>query len=105
MNYKAITTLKKADTEGRVPEHTLDQYIRSELSQQLIKALTPHLPINRNDHMQVPSENTVDFSTELIFLQPHQWEQLKQSLNGSLDSLLPEQQFAIRQLIDEVEKE
>jgi hypothetical protein len=103
MNYKAITTLRKADTEGRVPQHTLDQYIRSELSQQLIKALTPHLPINSNERTQV--EGTVDFTTELIFLQPHQWQQLKQSLNGSLDSLLPEQQFVIRQLIDEVEKE
>jgi hypothetical protein len=103
MNYKAITTLRKADTEGRVPQQTLDQYIRSELSQQLIKALTPHLPINSNEQTQV--EGTVDFTTELIFLQPHQWQQLKQSLNGSLDSLLPEQQFVIRQLIDEVEKE
>ncbi|GAB3025957.1 hypothetical protein [Spirosoma pulveris] len=107
MNYKAITTLKRADTEGRIPHHTLDQYVRNELAQQLIKALKPTLAIDR-----LPPETAsaglvtplmVDFTTELFILKPDQWQQVKNSLTASVNSLPPDQQRLIQQLIDEVE--
>ena len=72
MNYKAITTLKKADTDGRIPQPTLDQYIRSDLASQLIKALTPALSIDRVDQStpsaSLVNQPTVDFTTELFIL-------------------------------------
>ncbi|GAB4011929.1 hypothetical protein GCM10028808_26800 [Spirosoma migulaei] len=104
MNYKLTTTLKKADTEGRIPAYTLDQYIRQELSQQLIARLTPHLPIDRSTDFLHTNQETVDFTTELIFLKPHQWQQVKQALTGTLESLPPEQQCSVQQLISEVDQ-
>ncbi|MFD2935847.1 hypothetical protein [Spirosoma flavum] len=107
MNYKATTTLKKADTDGRVPEHTLDQYVRSELSQQLINALKSTLSINRSDRISesdhLMNQTTVDFTTELVILKPLQWQQLKDSLSGSIQSLAIDRQMAIRQLIADVD--
>ncbi|MCX6214372.1 hypothetical protein [Spirosoma sp.] len=107
MNYKAITTLKKADTEGRIPHHTLDQYVRNELAQQLIKALKPTLAIDRptpetaSSGLETPL--MVDFTTELFILKPDQWQQVRNSLNASANTLPPDQQRLIRQLIDEIE--
>ena len=107
MNYKAITTLKRADTEGRIPQHTLDQYVRHDLAAQLVKALTPALSIDRVDASSPaasPSgQLTVDFTTELFILNSSQWQQLKSSLSTSVASLPIDQQQFIRQLIDEIE--
>ncbi|MVM30810.1 hypothetical protein GO755_12280 [Spirosoma sp. HMF4905] len=104
MNYKLTTTLKKADTEGRIPAYTLDQYIRSELSQQLINQLIPHLSIARTDNPANTNQEIVEFSTELILLKSHQWQQVKQSLTGALESLSPDQQISLQKLILEVDQ-
>ncbi|GAB3799135.1 hypothetical protein GCM10028819_21800 [Spirosoma humi] len=107
MTYKAITTLKKTDTEGRIPAYTLDQYVRSELSRQLIDAVKPQLLIHRSDQVSgidpLESLPIVAFTTELILLKPEQWQLLKKSLGDSFDSLPSDQQQALQQLIDEVE--
>jgi len=107
MNYKAITTLKKADTEGRIPEYTLDQYIRGELCRQLIDAVKSRLLIDRTDRIgeviYSVNQETVDFTTEMILLKPLQWQQLKASLTGSIDSLPLDQQLTLRRLIDDVD--
>lgn len=107
MNYKAITTLKKADTEGRIPHHTLDQYVRNELAQQLIKALKPALAIDRptpeTASASLANSLMVDFATELFILKPNQWQQVKNALNESVDTLPPGQQRLVQQLINEVE--
>lgn len=107
MNYKAITTLKKADTEGRIPQHTLDQYVRHDLAAQLVKALTPALSIDRIDQSEssanLSSQLTVDFTTELFILNPSQWQQLKDSLSTSIASSPVDQQRFVWQLIDEIE--
>lgn len=107
MTYKAITTLKKTDTEGRIPAYTLDQYVRSELSQQLIDAVKPRLLIHRSDQISESDHPAgspvVTFTTELILLKPEQWQQLKKSLSGSFDSLSSDQQHVLQQLIDDVE--
>lgn len=107
MNYKAITTLKKADTEGRIPQHTLDQYVRHDLASQLVKALTPALSIDRIDagspSASLADQRTVDFTTELFILNPGQWQRLKSSLSASVDSLPIDQQQFIWQLISEIE--
>jgi hypothetical protein len=76
------------------------------LSSQLIKALTPHLPISRLDQSgHTANHNTVDFTAELVCLEPNQWQQLKESLNGHLNLLPTAQQLVIRQLIAEVDHE
>lgn len=107
MNYKAITTLKKADTEGRIPPHTLDQYVRSDLAAQLMKALTPTLAINRvasgSSSTSLTNPLTVDFTTELFILGSSQWQKVKASLGASAASLSTDQQQFVRQLIDEIE--
>ncbi|AKD55099.1 hypothetical protein [Spirosoma radiotolerans] len=107
MNYKAITTLKKADADGRIPQHTLDQYVRSDLAFQLMKALTPTLSIDRVDQgtssANPATSLMVDFTTELFILNPCQWQHLKDSLSAAVDALPMDQQRFIQRLIDEVE--
>lgn len=107
MNYKAITTLKKADTDGRISQHTLDQYVRSDLAFQLMKALTPTLSIDRIDQsttsVNPANQLTVDFTTELFILTPRQWQYLKDSLNASVDALPIDRQRLIRRMIDDIE--
>ncbi|MBD2756494.1 hypothetical protein [Spirosoma validum] len=99
MNYKAITTLKKADTEGRIPAYTLDQYVRSELCHQLAEAIKQRLLITRSD----ANQPTVDFSTELILLSSDQWRLIKETLHYSAESVPSDLQLAIQQLINEVD--
>ena len=99
MKYTATTTLKKEDTDGQIPAYTLDQYVRGELSQQLAERLKPHLPINRCDGNRATNHATVDFSTELVLLQPAQWQQLK-ALLGTLPS---DHQLIVRQLLAQID--
>lgn len=105
MHYKAITTLKRSDTEGRISRHTLDQYVRDDLALQLMKALKPALPIDYPETNPVDRahSSTVDFTTELFILKPQQWQQLKESLRASLDSLPIDQQRIVRRLIADIE--
>ncbi|GAB3783034.1 hypothetical protein GCM10028818_40130 [Spirosoma horti] len=107
MNYKAITTLKKADTDGRIPQQTLDQYVRTDLAFQLMKAVTPALAIDRIDQTTTSAspanQVTVDFTTELFILTPRQWQHLKDSLSATIDALPIDGQRLIRRLIDDIE--
>ncbi|QMW03248.1 hypothetical protein [Spirosoma foliorum] len=104
MHYKLTTTLKKTDTEGRIPAYTLDQYIRGELVQQLIKLVSPRLPVARTDKSAYTNPETVEFTAELTLLKSHQWQQLKQSLLGTIESLPTEQQISVQQLIREIDQ-
>lgn len=99
MNYKAITTLKKDDTEGRIPAYTLDQYVRSELCRQLTESVKQRLHVTRSDNNPL----TVDFSTELFLLKPDQWQLIKETLYHSSESLPSDLQLAVQQLINEVD--
>ncbi|GAB4047402.1 hypothetical protein [Spirosoma litoris] len=105
MHYKLTTTLKKADTEGRIPAYTLDQYIRGELAQQLIKLVSPRLPVARTDKPAHENPETVEFMAELTLLKSHQWQQLKRSLLETLESLPAERQLSVQQLIREVDQD
>jgi len=91
MKCKATVTLKKADTDGRVPMHTLDEYVRGELLRQVGTALKPHFPVLRSDQdhesVSVLNHPFVDFTTELVVLQPVQWHQLKASLGQAFSAL------------------
>ncbi|GAB3999860.1 hypothetical protein GCM10028807_51270 [Spirosoma daeguense] len=103
MKYRAITSLKKADTEGRVPQHTLDQYVRNELSIQLVNALKPHLSIVTNSKTNVTNQETVDFTAELLLVQSHQWQAVSRVLSENITLLKPDDQNLIRQFIDQIE--
>ena len=107
MKYKATVTLKKADTDGRVPMHTLDEYVRGELLRQVGTALKPHFPISRSDQALEPftvlNQPFVDFTTELVVLHPGQWHQLKASLSQALTTLSADDQKDLQLLIDRIE--
>ncbi|QJD80543.1 hypothetical protein [Spirosoma rhododendri] len=99
MICKASTTLKKTDTDGRIPAYTLDQYVRSELSKQLIEAVKPTLSVSR-DNTDAP---TVDFKTELVLLTSAQWQYLKDVFLFTSVQLPKAQKTVIQQLIDRIE--
>lgn len=104
MKFRAITTLKKADTEGRVPMHTLDQYVRNELSVQLINAIKPNLAITSDSKTDVTKRETVDFTTEVLLLRLDQWQAIRSVLVDNIALLNTADQAKIRYVIDEVDK-
>lgn len=103
MKFRAITTLKKADTEGRVPMHTLDQYVRNELSVQLINAIKPNLAITADSKTDVTKRETVDFTTEVLLLHLDQWQVVRSLLVDNITLLKAADQAKIRYVIDEID--
>lgn len=108
MKYLAKTTLKRKDTDGGVPSATLDQYVRNELTQTLLNVLKPHLSVQRHEYSEESALQAhlarVDFTTELVMLQPAQWTKVKEWLNTADISLPSDQQIALQQLIADVER-